>query len=817
MSILLFTLQGSEMIINTYAVEVTPQDGHWEYSLQHTFESPETTPDYFLVSPASWSRDRKNTSIIGYSGRIELKFKTPGPATALQGVYTIRNGANYTAGVVYAEYSLDEVQYHRFASQDLQGKEQEIRFDLSIPDSPRIVRIAFGIESSERDARGRMKRLPAALVSDSLQLTIKGIHDPSWQPSLLPGRPLKSYFVTSVSFPWERIGSCAQYAGIDKWEFLERTLKILKTNHIYHVSTLNLSNPADGRRFLFIAEKVGMKVLPQSLLWQAFYTKPESLREFERLARITVNEYGDFSSLEGYVLKDEPLAVSLAQINYCFDLMKRIDPSRDTISCTMNRQTQLYIENSAFPVIMNDLYYFGSDKSTQLSNPQATSMQNLTWALRTFNHSAEQHQKHYWFIMQYFGDVWGRHYYQNDADYRAGRLTVEPGSYLHWRTPTDAELRWQIWEGVRLGAKGIRLYISLPEIPLLQAPAQIDLESGTPSAKRVASMDRMQKIAASWKNQPLVEKEFILERHRSGLLFADGTPVPEIQVVSKAFQALLEQQAILLQKRQAAFPVFYAGDPLTSTGTFEVTGNPNRIGVIVNRDLNHPARQVEVLLPVNVNRLTRLNTGETLPLTRKNEDFLMAVVTLDPGDGLLLEASFRDDIAGMPFCAERFSQTSLNILAMGEHAEILTHTRPDSESLRLVKLKEAAPFDHPVLTAKNFANAQKIRNTFSLNFNLNKAEGRTYCLLEGEFSAGDVVVKALSDKDRAVVENNVMHLENPAEQDAGKRPVAGQVIQEKDYHVPAIIPVGTTDIEFYLTSHKAHISAVDIWFVPKKE
>ena len=45
------------------------------------------------------------------------------------------------------------------------------------------------------------------------------------------------------------------------------------------------------------------------------------------------------------------------------------------------------------------------------------------------------------------------------------------GSYLHWRCPTLAEIRWQVWETFRTGAKGYVCYTLAPEAPAAKTAA----------------------------------------------------------------------------------------------------------------------------------------------------------------------------------------------------------------------------------------------------------------------------------------------------------------------------------------------------------
>ena len=56
-----------------------------------------------------------------------------------------------------------------------------------------------------------------------------------------------------------------------------------------------------------------------------------------------------------------------------------------------------------------------------------------------------------------FAEIWGDWYYDKDMN-----VVVQPGAFLNWRMPTAGETRWQVWEGLASGAKGVIYFVLFP-------------------------------------------------------------------------------------------------------------------------------------------------------------------------------------------------------------------------------------------------------------------------------------------------------------------------------------------------------------------
>ena len=313
-------------------------------------------------------------------------------------------------------------------------------------------------------------------------------------------------------------------------------------------------------------------------------------------------------------------------VNVFYDWMKQVDPDRDTVAVVMNRQSMSYLRDSKLPVICSDIYYFSDDNSIQLPAPRKVSQQEFTNALYSYGTAAELYGKHTWFMGQMFGDIWGRHWFNGK------KMVVYPGSYLHWRMPTEAESCWQIWEALRLGTKGVFFFVLYPPIPLTIPPEKAVERR---DLNRIKAMDKAAAIAASWKKQKLVS-EVIEVDPGEGMLLPGGKPTPQMTATMPVMRSIRANEQLLVNRRTADFPVFFSGDALTDTATF-VSGS-RWIGIIVNRDLDN-ARNAVILLPENVAEVTDLGSKKKLEITPADEGFQRITLPLAAGNGALLGLS----------------------------------------------------------------------------------------------------------------------------------------------------------------------------------
>ncbi|OQA82107.1 MAG: hypothetical protein BWY31_03413 [Lentisphaerae bacterium ADurb.Bin242] len=781
--------------INNQTVTAGFEEGNdsWTYSRSVDFTKPEGDLKEFLLEKSGWKQHPKHAGIRGYNGEITLKIKAPGPIAILNADATMCNYADSVRRKLVITYSLNGSDFTELASKEFGGGSGQAAGEVKLPVNRGILWLRFGRKIEEKDTNGKH----GFVLFQKLSVRLSGTFaQPEKGTEKITGvsRELKNVFPTGVFWAWERTAPNAEYAKMEFWPYVEFTMKTLRDNGYDTCWFVNF--PVNEQaRVLNLAEKHGLRVLFNTDLLDVFYNGAGSLDCMDRLAERTAVRLGDFPALLGYVLKDEPLLPDLETCNYLYRLMKKFDPSRDSVAVVMNRQSMTFLRESVLPVVCSDIYYFGNEKSTQLPAPRPVSQKEFTNALNSFGTAAELYGKHSWFMGQMFGDVWGRHWRKGD------KMIVEPGSYLHWKMPTEAESRWQVWEALRLGSKGILFYVLHPPIPLEVPPA----EAKEPrQLKEVEKMDKSAKTAAGWKNQPLTGKQVEIDPGE-GMVEPGGKPTKQMLATAPAMKLIRKNEALLVQRKKADFPVFFANDAQTDVSTF--ISSDRWLGVVVNRDLDHK-RTVSVLVPNHVTKVVNLETGKSLTLARENADFRKFPLELEAGGGALFEAEFAKQ-PGMAFCRESFDQNSIHRLAVNKNAEIFHHGGYGADANRSLRLKGDP--GEPVCVLLNLTNPKGAQRTFSVNLNARKKDGTVFCKVNGRLT--NAMVKAVSSR----VEGesaNVMHLQNLAKGEV-KKAEKSTVIQDKDFFRPAAVPVGTTALEFYLNDPKDYIEDITVWFIPE--
>ncbi len=802
------TGKGQELSINGYTIKDFPvikNKQGWIFNYKQKFnKKSDVTWRQLELKTSGWKQHPKYPHIRGYNGDITLKIIAPGPITKLSAQAKLTNYADSKIRKGIIAYSINGVDFKPIAEKEFGTA--TITGSTKLPMNQGILWLRFSRVLEQNDKNGKSGYVVFESISfkasGSNVLKKKQLAQTSTKYSY--GYELKNFFPTGVFWPWERTKRNADFAGKELWEFVEDTMKVLSENNCNTLWFVNLGTGVNVRKVCALAEKYKLKVLANNNLLRYYYNGFDSFDNMEQSARKTVNAIGDCPALLAYVLKDEPQLCNLAHTNYFYKLMKRLDPNkRDSIVVTMNRQTQSFLEDSDMPVICSDIYYFGHNKSINIPNPAGTSQKMFRLNVAGMNKIAAQRNKHSWLMPQMFSDIWGRHYREGN------KMVVEPGSYLHWRMPTNAETRWQIWEAIRCGSKGLIFYVLFPPIPLMTPPEQV--KPGSPEAKRLKSMDKRAKIAAGWKNQELTQTRIKLDDPAEAMLQPGGKPTPQMLTAGTAFKHLRKYAALLYSRRKADFPVFFSSGPKIKTATFCVPDKPYiRYGIIVNDDLNK-SHKFKVLLPLNVNGVKNLNNDSILTLKKEDSAFQSCELELLAGDGCLLEAKFVKNQPGMLLMREDFAQLSQHKVKINkENAKIERFGAFGIDPFYRIKMINNA--NKPVFSIENLTNRKSAVNTVFMNLNKSQKQGTVYCLVNGSLKG--VTIKAIADSSKAGEKTNVMHLAEKANK-SGSKSVSRKnyVIKTDKFYIPAVIPVGTTSMEFFLHPEDS-INNVVIWFVP---
>ena len=786
---------GAELTVNNREVSSGFTDGgeSWRYEQTVDLTKKETIPEEYLIS--NIKQHPQYGHICGYNGDITLKFKAPGPISVLEGNAVMANFVDDLKREISFSWSLDGNEFHSVDTKILRGGDTPLSGKVTLPPNKGSLFVRFSRKVDEKDINGRN----GFVVWQKLKLKLTGQYGridavPDKVSNASPCS-LKKVFPTGVFWAWERTRPNAEFAKMEFWKFVEYNMQTLRENGYNTLWFVNFERE-DEAPMLALAEKYGMRVIFNTDLLGIFYHGLSSLEQLRDDADRTVSRIGDSKALLGYVLKDEPLLCDIETCNNLYDAMKKADPARDSTAVVMNRQSLNYLRESKLPVICSDIYYFGDKDSTQLPAPRNVSQFEFTNALKSYGEAAELYGKHTWFMGQMFGHVWGRYYRKDD------KLVVYPGAYLHWRMPTEAESRWQIWEALRLGTKGVFFYVFHAPIQLTIPPEQV---TDPKQKKMVEEMDFLAREAAGWKTQKLTTKTIQIDPGE-GMLDPGGKPTRQMLATGPVMKLIRKYETLLVERRKMDFPVVFPGDALTDTATFISGGR--YICVAVNRDLDNK-RKTNLKVAANVSSVRDLGTGTVLPLSPVKNGFRTVTLDLAAGDGALLEARFIKH-PGIRLCIEKFDMNEFQRLSINSNAEIFHYGNLGADANRALRLKKGAGVTQPVCELLSLTNPKTAQRTFANNLNLGKRLGTIYCQLSGKLTSAMVkAVRVSSEGEQA----NTMHLANAAQ--SGKTgQTGGEVIQSADYYLPAVVPTGTTALEFYLRDPGDYIDDITVWFIP---
>ncbi len=771
-------------------VEAVKTESGWKLERDYDLaKAGETAAKELPIAERLFTHDQ-HPHISGAKGDIVIRLSLPGPAATLKAAATISNFSDSATRTYAIAYSFDGIRYTTLAEGQASGA-CELAAEQQLPKNHGVIYLKYGRLLAEDDANGRH----GYVLWGKLSFAVTGADEMENSTQLPYSQSLKDVFPTGVFWPWERTPPCADYAKKDLWEFVDSQMQMLSDNGYDTLWFVNIGT-SDMQRILPMAEAHKLRVLFNTDLLHAVYNGADSLDTLESLAWNTFKNIGGASSLLGYIGKDEPLLCDIENMSTFYRLMKQVDPSRDLTVVTMNRQTLTYLRDTPMPVACSDLYYFGSARTIQLPQPHE-SQPELTNALESFCLAARLYGKHFWFMGQMFGEAWGRHWRRGD------KLVVEPGTYLHWKMPTDAESRWQIWEALRAGAKGMLFYVLYPPIQLEVPPAKVTEEW---QKSRVRDMDSQAETAASWKTQPLVEAEIEIDAGE-GMTDMDGSPTPQMLATAPVMKLIRKHEKLLLDRDFASVPLFFPGDEATDVNTFESQGRA--IGVIVNRDLLN-SRNASILLPQNVESIVNLETGEVLSTTVRDDVFRQLSIPLPAGGGALLEAK-SNGRTGICLCKEDFGRETILRVAIGDNAVVKRHGNYGVDFRHVLRLKEnVADRQTPVCILPRLTSAQGGSRTVAMNLNRDRKDGTLFCWLKGNLTTCRTIAVSEDTKGE---NDNFAHLKSTgayAVAPSGK----GLVIQDGAFTHPVSVPYGTASLELYLESPEDYISEIRLWFVP---
>ena len=422
-----------------------------------------------------------------------------------------------------------------------------------------------------------------------------------------------------VYWPWECTESVAKNAGMDRWAFTGKTCALLKDNGVDSIWVVNIS-AQDLKLLLKITRPLGLKLVPclseiepkncrgtMGLDPAAKDFKARALEYYARRIPEIAREMGnDRDGVLAWVLCDEPTEVFLDLMEPMRELFAKTDPDRPALAVTMWPQTPDLIRETRLTTFCVDLYAFFGPNSPNGPNTPATSRDFYSNNLQQMVKNAGRDDRVGWVVPMCFCDIWGPWEMRPD-----GFETALPGAYVHWRTPTDAEMRWQIWEGLRLGAKGVFFYVLFGDT------------QGDPHAKP--------------SDEPTIQAVLVKKATPVGyssLLDARGNPTPQLSEMSSLFRKLAPHKALLRRLAPSGTP-WITAEGGAQVGSLIDSSTSDRYAIVVNPDFD-ATRTVTLCIAAGTQDLMDMLTGKSLTL-KKAGDSLTAEIGLKAGDGVLLK------------------------------------------------------------------------------------------------------------------------------------------------------------------------------------
>ncbi len=359
---------------------------------------------------------------------------------------------------------------------------------------------------------------------------------------------------------WERPLACAQYYGIDRWIDVCNRLNALQANNVNLLWVTNMSE-ADLPRLIEECEKRDIKLLP-GLSTVSAKTDSHWVKEgayYDKVLPRVVEAAGKSDTLVGWVLGDEPKAEHFPRLETLRLRFRELDPNRFCTSVTQWNNTTEILRQTKLPVACIDLYPFFGPNDPNGPHTDAASISFFRRNAANMIEAASDRNAVGWVMGMCFSEIWGPRKYDQQ-----GHLVGLPGSYLHWRCPTLAEMRWQVWETFRSGAKGFVCYTLAPEAP-------------DPKIEKLAPPD------VKWKNI-LAKKNTDLGPN--ALTNPDGSTTQQLEELGKAFAKIAPHTGLILRWNRTKEPLMET----EGTGriqTFRDTEKGKVFAIVLNDDLHH--------------------------------------------------------------------------------------------------------------------------------------------------------------------------------------------------------------------------------------
>ncbi|MFH1919582.1 MAG: hypothetical protein ABIP48_06860 [Planctomycetota bacterium] len=426
-----------------------------------------------------------------------------------------------------------------------------------------------------------------------------------------PAEEPPDFVPLGVYLSWERPGACARWAGIDRWEDVSRRLDAIAANHVDTLWVTNMAE-ADLPRLIAECERRNIKLLPSmsTIEGKIEWRWADGAKYYDAAVPRVVKLAGDSKTLIGWVLSDEPSLEALPRMEELRLRFQEADPDRFCLVVSMWPQTPQVPVKTNLPVVCVDLYPFFGPNDPNGPHTDGSSRAFLRNNARRMVEAIGEKETAPWLMGMCFSDIWGPRKY--NAEWH---LVGLPGSYLHWRCPSLAEIRWQVWEAIRSRCKGVLIYTLAPEAP-------------DPKTETLPPPD------VAWKN---VLAKTATDLGPNALTNPDGTPTPQLEELGRAYERIAPHKDLIRRWKPAAL----AAAEVTPPGQIQCFIDPateRGYAVVVNDDLKSE-RTIEIRLKSGRDTLLDVARGGEIELADSADGTKRGTLALSAGEGTILETT----------------------------------------------------------------------------------------------------------------------------------------------------------------------------------
>ncbi len=393
-----------------------------------------------------------------------------------------------------------------------------------------------------------------------------------------------------VYLSWERTSACARHYGIDRWDDVRRRLDAIAANHVDTLWVTNMSE-ADLPQLIQECEKRAIRLIPSmgTVEGKIDWRWSKGGRYYDKVIPRVVKLAGDSKTLAGWVLSDEPKREILPRIEQLRQRFRKADPNRFCLVVSMWPQTPYVAKETKLPVVCVDLYPFFGPRDPNGPHTDGASRHFFRTNARRMVEAIGDRNVAPWIMPMCFSDVWGPRRYDG-----RGHMIALPGSYMHWRCPTLAEMRWQVWETLRSGGKGMIFYTLAPEAP-------------TPKTETLPPA----KIAE--KNSKILLAKQPTDMGPNALTNPNGSPTAQLDELGRAYALIKPHTKLIRRWRRTPLLVATTESPISSQ-CFVDPKTGSYYAVLVNDDLHRP-RVAEIRLEAGATALRDIVHKEDIKLT----------------------------------------------------------------------------------------------------------------------------------------------------------------------------------------------------------